>query len=185
MTEVVRLLSDRNELITEASDEPPRIRIPQGVREVIGQRLNRLSEQCNQTLIAASIIGREFELRLLSRLMSSLSDEQLLTALDEALQAHLIEELPGLPGRYQFSHSLIQDTLGRELSAARQARLHAQIGEALEELYGPSQEAHASELAYHFGEAVPSTDNHKFVHYSLIAGEQALAAYAHEEALAH
>ncbi|MCH7621972.1 MAG: hypothetical protein IH870_08750, partial [Chloroflexi bacterium] len=185
MTEVVRLLSDRNELITEASDEPPRISIPQGVREVIGQRLNRLSEQCNQTLIAASMVGRNFELRLLSRLMNGWSDEQLLTALDEALQAHLIEESPGLPERYQFSHSLIRDTLGRELSAARRVRLHAQIGEALEELYGPSQEAHASELAYHFGAAAPSTDHHKFAHYSLIAGEQALTAYAYEDALSH
>ncbi len=48
----------------------------------------------------------------------------------------------------------------RELSAARQARLHAQIAEALEELYEPSQEAHASELSYHFGKAVPSPDIH-------------------------
>jgi len=185
MTEVVRLLSDRNELITEAGAEPREIRIPQGVREVIGQRLNRLSEQCNQALVSASIIGREFELRLLSQLMRELSDEQLLAALDEALQAHLIEELSGHSERYQFSHSLVQNTLESELSAARQARLHAQIGEALEQLYGPSQEAHASELAYHFGEAAPSTGNHKFARYSLIAGEQALAAYAHEEALAH
>ena len=185
MTEVVRLLFDRNELITEASDEPQEIRIPPGVREVIGQRLNRLSEQCNQALITASIIGREFTLRLLSRLLSSLSDEQLLTALDEALQAHLIEEVPGHSERYQFSHSLIQSTLGSELSAARQARIHAQIGEALEELYGANSKSHAAELAYHFGEAVAATDIHKLAHYSLIAGEQALAAYAHEEALLH
>ncbi len=39
--------------------------IPEGIRDAIGRRLNRLSEQCNQMLTTASIIGREFDFRLL------------------------------------------------------------------------------------------------------------------------
>ena len=36
---------------------------------VIGRRLNRLSERCNQTLTIAAVIGREFETRQLARLV--------------------------------------------------------------------------------------------------------------------
>ena len=58
MTEVVRLLSEQNRLTTEWTQEFSNISIPEGVREVIGQRLNRLSELCNQVLTTASVIGR-------------------------------------------------------------------------------------------------------------------------------
>ena len=183
MTEVVRLLYERDELITEAGAEPREIRIPQGVREVIGQRLNLLSEQCNQTLVTASIVGRVFELPLLSRLMGGLSDEQLLETLEGALAARVVVELSHGVGQYQFAHALIQEMLSAELSFLRRVRLHATIVETLEDMYGAKAEAHAAVLAYHFSEAATAADTDKLLHYSLVTGERALATYAHEEAL--
>jgi tetratricopeptide (TPR) repeat protein len=109
----------------------------------------------------------------------------LLWALDEALKAHLVEELPGPGERYQFTHALVQQAMAQELSAGRKARLHAQIGEALEEMYRANPEAHAAELAYHFAEAASVTGPEKLARYSLLAGERALAAYAWEQAQAH
>jgi tetratricopeptide (TPR) repeat protein len=188
MTEVVRLLAERGELATGEIGGPQGmqgIRIPEGVREVIGQRLNRLSEQCNQTLTTASIIGREFDFKLLKALSSGVTDDQLLQVVDEALSAHLIEELPGAGERYQFTHALIQQTLVEELSTSRRVRLHARIGETLEEMYGADAEAHAAELAHHFAEAESVLGTEKLVKYSLLAGEKALATYAWEEAQAH
>jgi DNA-binding CsgD family transcriptional regulator len=155
------------------------------VREAIGQRLNRLSEQCNQVLATASVIGREFDFKLLSILGAGITEERLLEVIDEALQAHLIEEVPGEIDHYQFSHALVQQTLAEELSTSRRARLHARIGEALETLYGANAEVHAAELAYHFAEASPATGPEKLAHYSSLAGERALSAYAWEDALAH
>jgi tetratricopeptide (TPR) repeat protein len=61
-------------------------------------------------------------------------------------------------------------------------RLHARIGEALEDLYGDQVEAHAPELAYHYGEAEAVVGPDKVVRYCLLAGEKALASYAYEEA---
>ena len=109
----------------------------------------------------------------------------MLQAVDEALSVHLIEDVRGQMDRYQFSHALIQETLSEELSTSRRVRLHARIAEALEALYGDDGEAHAAELAHHFAEAQTSTGITKLVRYSLLAGEQALAAYAWDEALAH
>ena len=159
--------------------------IPEGVRDAIGRRLNRLSEQCNQMLTTASVVGREFEFRLLISLMNETTEDQLLAAMDEAVGAHLIEELPQSVGRYQFTHALVRETISEELSNTRRVRLHARIGEVLEELYGEDTDAHAAELSHHFAQAETVLGSEKLVHYSLMAGEQALAAYSYEEALTH
>ena len=184
-TEVIQLLSDRGELAGEAVGGREGIRIPEGVREVIGQRLNRLSGDCNRVLSTAAVIGREFTVNLLDRLIEDLAEERLLEVLEEALAARLIEELPPNVGRYQFTHNLIQETLTAELSLTRRVRLHARIAETLETLYGSEVEAHAAELAHHFAQAEAVTGVEKLVQYSLTAGEQALAAYAYEEASSH
>src|ERR671918_2769151 len=182
LKEMTRLLSERGELRAAGIGGPEGIRMPQGVREVIGQRLNRLSESCHETLTTASVIGREFDFRLLRTLSDETTNEQLLGVIDEALAARLVEELPGGRERYRFSHMLIQQTLAAELSTSRKVRWHARIGKALEELYGADVEVHAAELVYHFAKAESVLGTEKLVRYSLLAGERALAAYAWEEA---
>ncbi|MFB3097343.1 MAG: AAA family ATPase, partial [Dehalococcoidia bacterium] len=186
VTEVVRLLVQEGELTQESGPRDSwTVRIPEGVREVIGRRLNRLSQRCNETLTIASVIGREFELRQLAPLVEDMSEDRLLEVLEEALAARVIEELPQAVGRYQFTHALIQETLSEELTLTRRVRLHARIAETLEELYGVNAEAHAAELAHHFAQAEAVMASNKLVHYSLLAGERALAAYGWEEALSH
>ncbi len=185
MGQVVRLLSERAELASEEVSSPEDIGLPAGVRAAIGQRLNRLSARCNETLSLASAIGRGFDFRLLRALSPQVTEDQLLEVIDEALGAHLIEGLPGGVERYQFSHALVQQTLSEALSASRRVRLHARIGEALEALYGADVEAHAAELAHHFAEAQTVLGRDKLVRYSLLAGERAMAAYAWEDALTH
>ncbi len=64
-------------------------------------------------------------------------------------------------------------------------RLHARVADALEESYEADVESHAAELAYHFAEAQTVLGPEKLIHYSLLAGERALAAYGWEEALTH
>ena len=186
VTEVVRLLVQEGELSQDSGTRDSwTVRIPEGVREVIGRRLNRLSQRCNETLTTASGIGREFELRQLTPLMEDISEDRLLEVLEEALSARVIEELPQAVGRYQFTHALIQETLTEELTLTRRVRLHARIAETLEQLYGDNVEAHAAELAHHFAEAEAVLGTEKLVHFSLQAGERALAAYAYEEAQGH
>ena len=193
VTEVVRLLVQEGQL---GADPPTAsgqgggtdswtVRIPEGVREVIGRRLNRLSQRCNETLAVASILGREFTLDQLKPLSEDTSEDRLFGVLEEALASRVIEELPQSVGRYQFTHALIQETLAGELSLTRKVRLHARIAESLEELYGTDGEAHAAELAHHFAEAEAVIGTEKLVRYSLLAGDKALTVRAYEDALAH
>jgi DNA-binding CsgD family transcriptional regulator/pterin-4a-carbinolamine dehydratase len=194
MNEMIRLLTEQAELTAGSWTTAPiesgnvtaqRMRLPEGVKEVIGQRLNRLSEQCYQVLTVASIIGKQFDFQLLKKLHNSVTEEQLLEVIDEAIDAHLIEEVSAGGELYQFNHTLTQQTLSEELSTSRRIRLHARVGEALEGLYGDDAEINAAALVYHFAEAEPVVGMEKLVHYSLLAGERALAAYAYEEALAY
>ena len=186
MTEVIRLLDERGEL-EEASGTrgPVTLGIPQGVLEVIGQRLNRLSGQCNGVLTTVAVAGRQFDFKLLELLNDQVEEIQLLELMDEALGARVIEEAPGQRDRYQFSHALMQQTLLGRLSTSRRVRLHALAGEVLEKLYEDRVEDRAAELAYHFAEAEPVLGPAKLVRYSLLAGERALSSFAYEEALGH
>ena len=157
--------------------------IPEGVRDAIGRRLNRLSEGCNRVLTTASVVGREFDFRLLGALMDEFTEAQLLGLVEEALEAHVIEEVSAGEEGYQFSHALIQETLSAESSTSRKVRLHARIAEALEEIYGPNAVSRAGELAYHYFEAETILGSEMLVYYARLAGEQALAAHAYAEAL--
>ena len=133
VTEVVRMLEQEGEMTPArlGGQGDWNVRLPDGVREVIGRRLNRLSEECNRVLTVASVIGREFDFRLLN-VLSDTTEEDLLQVLDEALESSVIEEVPGGHERYQFSHALVRQTLVEELSTSRRGRMHARIGEALE-----------------------------------------------------
>jgi hypothetical protein len=53
-------------------------------------------------LTIASVIGREFDFRLLQTLSGGTTEEQLLRVIDEALAAHVVEESPGGRERYIF-----------------------------------------------------------------------------------
>ena len=93
--------------------------------------------------------------------------------------------MPRTVGRYQFTHALIQETLASELSTTRKVRLHARIAESLEAAYGEESDGYAAELALHFAEAQTVLGIDRLIRYSLVAGNQALAAFAWEEAQTH
>ena len=186
MTEIIRLLGERRRATgEEEADALGGLQIPQNVLEVIGQRLNRLSQECEGILTTAAVIGRQFAFKLLGILSEEISETRLLELVDEGLDAYLIQEVPGQADVYQFSHALVQQNLRERLSTSRRVRLHANIGVALETLYGDLPGDYAAELAHHFSEASAVAGTGKLVKYAMLAGERALEAYAHEDALEH
>ncbi len=71
--------------------------IPEGIKEVIGRRLSRLSEGCNAALSHGAVLGREFDFAVVGR-MSGLDDDAMLAAVEEALEHQLIVDAPGALG---------------------------------------------------------------------------------------
>ena len=158
--------------------------LPAGVREVIDRRLARLSPECEQVLMVGAVIGRNFGLDALEH-TAGLPTDRLLEALEEALAAHVIEEVPERPGRYSFSHTLVRETIYEQLTGTRRVRYHRIIAEALEELYAGSVERHLPELAYHFREAALAGEIERAVEYTTRAGDHAAQLLAYEEAAGH
>jgi tetratricopeptide (TPR) repeat protein len=185
--EVVNLLTQEGTLLASRVSD---IRVPEGVKEALGRRLDRLTPETNATLQVAAIIGREFTFEVLATLAQrgALGDageepeERIFAQIEEAVAARVVEELPQ-PGRYRFTHALMQETLLGELSTTRRVRLEGQVGEALELRWGTRADERATRLAKHFMEAAALTPRYtaRAVHYGKLAEEQSEAQAAWEE----
>jgi class 3 adenylate cyclase len=159
--------------------------IPEGVREVVGRRLSRLSAPANRALVVGAVAGAEFELRVL-RAASGLDEEALVSSLEEAIGARLVAEVAGAAARYRFAHALVRSTIYDGLSAARRVALHRQVAEAIETVHAARLDDHLPALAHHYGRAsAPADETAKAVEYTTRAGDRALAQLAHDEAVAY
>ena len=165
-----------------ATDDLYKQGLPQSVREVVGQRVDRLGEDARRVLSPAAVIGRDFDLELLA-IVADLDEDRVLDVLDQASAAGLVTEVEGTVDRYSFAHALTQHTLYDDLGASRRARAHRKIAEALETLCGTSPEARSGELARHFVAATKTADARKALTYSQMAGNHALAQLAPADAL--
>jgi hypothetical protein len=158
------------------------IALPESVREVIERRVERLGQQGAEVLTLAAVIGRSFELELLSAIVET-EETALLDHLEGAVAASVLAESSEHVGRFRFVHALINQTLYDGLGPTRRARMHQRVAEALEELYGPDPGDHLAELALHWRLAAVSVDKAKAADYALRAGQRALANLAPGEAL--
>jgi class 3 adenylate cyclase len=159
--------------------------IPEGVRDVVGQRLSRLSEATNRALGVASIVGLEFDPAVV-RAASDLGEEALFSSLDEAVAARILSEVPGAGARYRFAHALIRATLYDEITAARRVALHQRVAEAIETIHADGLDDYLPALALHWSRAsAPSAQTARAIDYASRAGDRALAQLAHDEAAAY
>jgi tetratricopeptide (TPR) repeat protein len=155
--------------------------LPESLRDAIARRFDHLSDRANRALSVAAVVGSSFSLRLLEAVPDAAHDpDELLDALDEAVNARVLVEDPDDPSRYSFAHNLIRHALLAELTTARRIRLHRRIGEAIEAL--PDRDRQIEALAYHFAEAALDSQVAKAARYALDAGRHALQRLAFEEA---
>jgi len=153
--------------------------IPEGVKQVIGRRLARLAAATQNLLTAAAAFTGGFPLAIAGR-VAGLDETATLGAVDEALAAQVLQR-GGDPQSCDFVHALIRHTLYAALSPPRQVRLHRQIAETMEDVYGAHPVEHAAEIAeqYYRSAALPGAE--RGVRHALGAADRAAAAYAHDE----
>lgn len=180
IAEMTRLLVQEGALDEHVRASGAPQRIPEGIKEVIGRRLNRLADATNEVLSCAAAIGRHFDAALLARVLRDVDEDACARALEEALQARVIEALPE-PGRYRFGHALIRETLYEEIAPPRRSRLHLRIAQAIEAM-APDAPGVAATLAFHHAAALPGGDPQRAVAYARRAADEAAALLAHEEA---
>ncbi|MCA1726261.1 MAG: hypothetical protein LC722_00980 [Actinobacteria bacterium] len=188
--EVFRHLAEEGRLFDEKGAFRADLRIeevdvPEGVRLVIGRRLERLAEATREVLAAAAILGRIFGYRTLAA-VAERADEDLLDALEEAERAHLVNAAGrGREERYEFAHELVRQTLLSGLASSRRRRLHLRAADAIESVYGEQAAEHAADLAHHLVTAGAAADATRTTRWLRVAAERALQAAAPADALRH
>jgi ATP/maltotriose-dependent transcriptional regulator MalT/DNA-binding SARP family transcriptional activator len=102
-------------------------------------------------LATAAVIGREFDLAILERVLAGA--RELVHTLDEAVRAGLLVAQPEQV--YSFAQALVREVLYDSFRAPERARLHAAVADALTGLAGQVGERGptVAELAHHAGEA--------------------------------
>ena len=166
----------------ETGEAPLEMVIPEGLRDVIGKRLSRLSQECNRLLSIAAVIGRDFALETLQAI-AGMQEEEVLVGLEEALKVGVVEDQSrGAMARYRFTHAFFRQTLYEETITPRRIRLHQQVAQALQTQYSARLEEHAVELAEHFAYNTDSAELAKAVEYSEMAARRAMSVYDYGEA---
>jgi class 3 adenylate cyclase/tetratricopeptide (TPR) repeat protein len=161
------------------STKPSDIQVPETIQGIIASRLDRLPEEAKDTLQVASVIGREFSLRLLEDV----------TGISKPLKSYLLQlqslefiyEMSLFPEpEYIFKHALTQEVAYNSLLLKRRRDLHEKIGHAIEQLYEGTLEEFYETLAYHYSH---SEDNEKAIYYLKLSGDKATRAYSNWEAV--
>lgn len=158
------------------------VALPESVRAVVAQRVGRLGRDTAAALSAASVIGQEFDLALLAVVVEREEDE-LYDLLQTAVAASVLREATDVEDRFAFVHALTQRSLEQELTARSRRQLHLRVAEAIEATSAGHADSRAAELASHWIAAHRPVELDKALHYARLAGLQAMAALAPQEAV--
>jgi hypothetical protein len=151
--------------------------IPAGVREVVHQRLGRLSADTVRILQLGAALGTAITFEVLLRL-SGVPEGRMLDCIDEALRAGSLHVAGA--ARYEFSHAIVRRAIYDDLNPDRRARLHRRIAEILEGLPGTDPLEIAGQ--YHASAALPGGE--RGIAAALAAADRARAASAPVQAAA-
>ena len=120
--------------------------LPERVRDVVGRRLERLSERGQTLAGVAAVIGREFEFALLQR-ASGLPEEDTAAGVEELVRRRVLH---GLGERFDFTHDRVRDVAYERILAPRRKLLHRRIAEALESARAERPDIEALSLGLHY-----------------------------------
>ncbi|MFG2692425.1 BTAD domain-containing putative transcriptional regulator [Kitasatospora sp. NPDC048407] len=169
-------LTESAQLLALEDESTALKQVPQGVRDVLRRRFERLPAPAVDLLRLAAVAGRESDVDLLVR--AGEQDEDTATeAVEAAVAGGLL--LEPRPGTVRFAHLLVRDTLYADLGGLRRARLHGRIGHALREL----RPGELAALAHHFTQAATTATAELAVEHCVRAAEAAERRYAHRSAV--
>ena len=130
---------------------PDMHRVPDTVQAIIGARIDSRPETEKSILQTAAVIGREFAMTLLSRLVGPLTSVE--NVLYRLSSAGLVYESATRAGVFAFRHPMVHDVAYRSLISERRRALHASIAAELEKTLPEANGAQSGFIAYHWEEA--------------------------------
>jgi tetratricopeptide (TPR) repeat protein len=158
------------------------VKVPVSVQGVLAARIDRLSAEEKELLQTLAVLGREFPLGLVRRVMLTPDDD--LNRMLSALQlAEFIYEQPAVGDtEYIFKHALTQEVAYNSVLMERRRATHQRTADAIEAMFKERLEDHFSELARHY---LLTTDYANAIRYSQAAAQQAANRLALAEAVSN
>jgi ABC-type oligopeptide transport system substrate-binding subunit/class 3 adenylate cyclase len=184
LEELVRSMVDAGALVREGEgwrfEHEVDLQVPPTVEKVILARIDRLEPAARGAVVAASVLGRTFNLPLLHAVAA---DSDVRVSLGELMRVDLVREGRRWPEpEYRFTHALIQETAYRTLVAEDRRRLHREAALWLERHHAGREDEVAGLLAHHW---LGAEDEDKAIRYLTTAGDRARQEYALDEAIAY
>ncbi len=167
--------------------EDENISLSSSINSILMARIDLLSNLVKETVKAAAVIGREFELPVLSEVMKSndefiqangRSEELLEEQIDQAERSQIWRAMSEL--RYIFRHSLLREAVYGMQLRTRLEHLHFLIAQAIEKLYANRLMERYADLAFHYEQA---NANEKACEYLRKAADYAKNNYQNQQAL--
>jgi DNA-binding winged helix-turn-helix (wHTH) protein/predicted ATPase len=169
--------------------ETVEVGVPESLRRLIEQQIERLSPEEQHVLEVGSVVGMEFSAAAVAAGLEAEEEEveercEGLARHSQFLRPQGVREWPDgtAAAHYSFIHSLYQNVLYDRVTVARRSRWHRKIGEREEQAYGSRAREIAAELAMHFERG---RDFQRAVQYLTHAAEKAAQQYAYQEAAGH
>jgi tetratricopeptide (TPR) repeat protein len=128
------------------------LQLPDTVQAVIRSRLDGLDRHALELLRVASVVGRDFDLELLTEVLGP--EPNPMDAIEHLVTAGLVQQTGAFPERgYRFKHVLTQEVTYDSLLEHQRRSLHALVGSAMERAHSGVVDEQADLLAHHFGRA--------------------------------
>jgi len=158
------------------------VTLPGTVRVMVSNRIDQLTASEQLTAKVASVLGRTFEAGALSAIYPIAVDAAQIARHIEALgQRELIRPVAGSgPPLYEFKHAITQEVAYSMLPFAQRGPLHERAARHIEQECAAAVSPPYALLASHWSRAGIAE---RAVHYSELAGDDAMARFANEEAI--
>jgi tetratricopeptide (TPR) repeat protein len=146
--------------------------------QLLRNRIASLDGATREVLGAASVLGEEFELSVLKRVLA-IPTEDMLERIESAVRARLVEPRRA-DGTWAFAHALVRDALYEGLGAVDRRKLHAQAARSLQAL--PIVRPRLGAIAHHLHRALPESSGEETSAACRLAGDAAMDLFAYDEA---
>lgn len=178
LVEVVRALAEDAGTLSAISRQTlPKEVFAGGIQQVIERRVERIPAIARPLFEVAAVLGRELDTAILQRVADS--DESIPTDLEEWLNIGANTAMLDIQDEiWRFSHDRLREGLLGKLDQQQMQARHAQAAQAIEQIYPDAPDKIAA-LAFHWGSA---GNTEKELHYSKLAGQQALDTSAFTDA---
>ena len=151
--------------------------LPERVRDIVGRQIDRLDERSRDLVALASVVGREFEFRLLQH-FSGLGEEEAARGVEELIRRRVLHSVGE---RLDFIHDRVREVAYGRIIAPRRKILHRRVAEAIATLHAASLDSYHLTLGLHYVEGEVWD---KAVIHLRRAGARAIERSANREAAA-